>query len=299
MRSVWTFLAVTLGVAWLAALPAWLDGGNLNAHLAFAGPAMMFTPTLGVLAVWLLERRPAGLARETGLRLGERKSRTVKLFFAGWFAPPVLSAAALAASAALGLVTVDLGGFGLMRQNLPAGLPIDAGTLVLGQVIASVLVAPLVNALLAFGEEWGWRGWLLPRLLPLGLWPALLLSGVIWGGWHAPLTLLGYNYPRLGPWAALMFIGFCVVSGVLLGWLRLRSGSVWPAVVAHGSINATAGYPVLFGSAQDPPDLAVAGLIGVVGWVVLALLGAVVVRLRPPASGRSDNLLVEATERSR
>src|SRR5690606_34125956 len=50
--------------------------------------------------------------------------------------------------------------------------------------------------------------------------PAILLSGVIWGLWHAPLTLLGYNYARLGAWAAPAFVGFCVIAGAVLAWLR-------------------------------------------------------------------------------
>ena len=42
----------------------------------------------------------------------------------------------------------------------------------------SLLIAPGINAIFAFGEEWGWRGFLLPKLLPLGQWPALLLAGI-------------------------------------------------------------------------------------------------------------------------
>ncbi|GAA2779405.1 CPBP family intramembrane glutamic endopeptidase [Saccharopolyspora taberi] len=301
MRDVWIFVVVALGSAWLIALPPWLDGGNLAAHMPFAGMAMMFAPTLAVLVVWLVNGRPAGLARETGLLLGERKGRTVGLLFAGWFAPPLLSAVAVALSAALGLLTLDIGGFSLVRQQIPAGMPIDAGSLVVLQLVLSVFLAPLLNAVPAFAEEWGWRGWLLPKLLPLGMWPAMLLSGVIWGVWHAPLTLLGYNYPELGAGAALMTVGFCVLSGALIGWLRLRSGSVWPAALAHGSVNATAGWPVLLGSAQEPPNMVVSGLVGLVGWAVLAAVIAVVFRLRPlpQASAASDNLQVGAIERSR
>ena len=49
--------------------------------------------------------------------------------------------------------------------------------------IFTLLMAPL-----AFGEEWGWRGYLLPHLLPLGQWPAFLIGGVIWGLWHIPVV---------------------------------------------------------------------------------------------------------------
>src|SRR5436305_814196 len=72
--------------------------------------------------------------------------------------------------------------------------------------LQALLLTPL-----AFGEQWGWRGYLLPRLLPLGQWPALLLSGAIWGLWHAPVILLGYNYPQHPILGVLVMVGTCAV----------------------------------------------------------------------------------------
>ncbi|MER6990441.1 CPBP family intramembrane glutamic endopeptidase [Saccharopolyspora hirsuta] len=282
-RDLWVFLAVALGGAWLVAAPLWL---GLTSSIALTGSAMMLTPTLGVLAVRLLDRRTSARqwARDTGLTFGPRPRRTVALLVAAWFGTAVLSAAAVAVSAALGLLAVDLDGFSLFASALGGlDVPLDVGALVAIQLVAMLLIAPLINSVLAFGEEWGWRGWLLPALAERGTWPALLISGVIWGVWHAPLTLLGYNYANLGPWAALMFTGTCVLFGILLGWLRLRSGSIWPAVVGHGAINASAGLPMLLGSAEEPPNLALAGLTGVVGWVLMALLAAVLLRRWPTA----------------
>jgi len=74
-----------------------------------------------------------------------------------------------------------------------------------------------------------------------------------------------------------------VVLSVLFGWLRLRSESVWPAAVAHGCLNATAGLALLFSTAGQPVDNATTGLLGWTGWVVLAaaFLGvAAIVRRR-------------------
>ena len=70
-------------------------------------------------------------------------------------------------------------------------------------------------------------------------------------------------------------IGGCMAWGVLLGWLRLRSASVWPAVLAHGSLNAAAGLIVIFAASQ--PDLALAGPLGLAGWIVAAAVIAVLV----------------------
>ncbi len=118
--------------------------------------------------------------------------------------------------------------------------------------------------------------------------PALLVSGAVWGLLNAPLTLLGYNYPDLGAGATPMFIGFCTVYGVLLGWLRLYSGSIWPAVVSHGALNAITGISFLFGDAQNPPNLAVVGITGAIGWVLIALTSVVLLRVWPVHRRHTD-----------
>src|SRR5699024_12044048 len=91
--------------------------------------------------------------------------------------------------------------------------------------------------------------------------------------------LLGYNFNRpditgLG----LMGLG-CVMLGVLFGWLRLRTGSVWPAVFAHAALNgSTSMLLVLLIDAEAPtPDPALVTLLGAPGWIVYADIIAVLV----------------------
>jgi membrane protease YdiL (CAAX protease family) len=283
------FLLMAFGLSWLFALPMWVSGGSVNSSATVVtGLAMMTTPTLGVLAVWRLQHREVSLrdwARQSGITLGERRSSTLALVAATWIGVPLLTVLAVAVSAAVGVLSVDLDGLSLFRQMLNQAvgqdIPLDPATLVVVQFGAAVLIAPVINAIPALGEEWGWRGWLLPHLLRLGTWRALLLSGAIWGAWHAPLTLRGYNYAELGAWAAPVFVGFCVIFGALLGWLRLTTGSVWPAVIGHAALNAAAGMTFLVGDAADPPNLAIAGITGVVGWVLLAAVAAIVLAVRP------------------
>jgi membrane protease YdiL (CAAX protease family) len=278
------FLAVAFGLSWLIAAPLWFTGGLRSPAFVIVGVAMMTTPSLGVLAVWWTKNRTTGArawARHTGLTFGTSKKRTFILLGIAWIGTPALVIAALAISAALGLVSIGPQNFSLLQlQFAGRKLPISVGTLAL-IVVAAVTIAPFVNAIAAFFEEWGWRGWLLPRLTRFGVLPALLISGVIWGLWHAPLTLLGYNYPQLGAWAAPMFVGTCVLFGILSGWLRLRTGSIWPSVLAHGSLNATAGLPLLLGDAAHPPQLAIVGITGVVGWVLLAAIAVAVLKIWP------------------
>jgi uncharacterized protein len=285
-RPLLIFIVLAFGLSWAAALPIWFDGGLRSPLLVGMATLMMFTPAVGVLGVWAVSRRPfKEWARETGLTLGERKGRTVALVLGAWLGVPVLVFLSMAVSAAVGVGSLDLDRLSVLRaalQGRGVEVPADLGTVAVLQIVVAVLAGPVLNAIPALGEEWGWRGWLVPRLVSTnGVFAGLLLSGAVWGVWHAPLTLLGYNYPRLGSWAALFFIGFCVLAGVLLGWLRLRTGSVWPAVVAHGSLNAVAPAALLLGDAAAPPNEVLAGVAGLVGWVLLALTGAALLRLYP------------------
>lgn len=144
--------------------------------------------------------------------------------------------------------------------------------LVLTQLAMAFGIAPVLNAIPTLGEELGWRGYLLPRLLPLGQWPALLISGAIWGLWHAPVILMGYNYPQHPQLGVLIMIGFCMVWGILFGWLRLSTGSVWPAMLAHGAMNGIARITVLLLQAGTSYDSALAGATGLSAWILPALL---------------------------
>lgn len=88
----------------------------------------------------------------------------------------------------------------------------------------------------AFGEEWGWRGYMMPKLTELmGRPAALVVGGVIWGLWHAPLTVSGHNFstdtnPVL---AILLMCLFCVLMNIFLTLLTERTRSIWPASLCH------------------------------------------------------------------
>ncbi|MFE7195653.1 CPBP family intramembrane glutamic endopeptidase [Microbacterium oxydans] len=274
------FVAVSFALAWLVALPLWLGDGLADPMSVFLLPIMMFTPAIAALVVTFLMRVPARgrRARFLGLWPLRPAKRVIWLMVVGWLAPPLLVALGIVLSAALGFVQLDLtfAAFAAeLEKAVPAGTPLPPVQVIVFAQLAMIPVGGLFNSLFAFGEELGWRGWLLPALRPLGTWPALILSGVLWGLWHSPIILLGYNFGRTDITGVLFMVGGCVAWGILLGWLRLRSGSVWPAVIAHGSLNAAAGMIMIFAAAQ--PDLALAGPLGVASWVVIAAVVVVLV----------------------
>ena len=129
-----------------------------------------------------------------------------------------------------------------------------------------------MNAFVTFGEEWGWRGFLLPKLLPLGQWPALLLTGVLSGLWYSPVVLLGYDYPFHPKFGVILMTIYCVIFGILLGWLRLETGSVWPAAIGHGALNAVGGFSYVVGSADQTIDTAHVTILGWTGWILPLLV---------------------------
>jgi uncharacterized protein len=146
-------------------------------------------------------------------------------------------------------------------QAAAAGTPLPFGVqmLLLVQVVQGLLLSPVLNAIFTLGEEFGWRAYLLPKLMVLGWRRASLLTGVIWGLWHWPILAMGYNYGLAyagAPWLGmLLFVWFTTIFGVMIGWLTLRGKSVWPAVIGHGALNGIAALPGFFIQGSPNPLL--------------------------------------------
>ncbi|MBC7724595.1 MAG: CPBP family intramembrane metalloprotease [Burkholderiaceae bacterium] len=281
-RAVVIFLLIAFGLSWLVTLPLYLSGDGL-AHPLFMviAAVMMYTPAVAAFVVVLFVRRPRSIPRLLGLAPLRPLWRTAGLSAIALVGFPLLAFLAMLLGQAMGLIRLDLVNFSGFTALLEAnGVPDLTRDTVLLIVIAQVAFIPLnavFSSIAAFGEEIGWRGWLLPNLLPLGTWPALVLSGAVWGLWHTPLILLGYNYGLADVRGVLLMVGWCVLLGILIGWLRLRSASVWPSVFAHGAVNAaTSALAIAFVAVESTgaaePDPAIFGtILGWSGWIVLAV----------------------------
>ena len=278
--AILTYVVLAFGLAWLVVLPLWLGTGLREPYAVPLMSVMMYTPAIALLLV-LVVLRPiprGGRLRFLGLWPLRPARRVVWMSVIGLLVPPLLVLASTAVAVLCGWLRVDLVGFsgfaGLIAEKVPAGTPLPpVGVLIVAQAASIPVAAATVNAIAAFGEELGWRGFLVPALRRWGTWPALLVSGLIWGIWHAPIILLGYNFGRADLTGVLLMTGGCVVLGVLFGWLRLRSASIWPAVFAHGAFNASAAMYLWFFAAGSAPDPALVLPLGASGWIV----GAVVI----------------------
>lgn len=289
--SLVIFGLVSFAGAWLVCIPLWQNGGGITSPLLGAtASAMMFTPLVAVVITWLVTRPRGGrslreLAWTTGLSFGPNRRRTAAVIAAVWVGIPVFVVITTLICALLGLYRLDLETFSLLGEEyrLKTGKAPNPQAMLITS-IGAVALTPLLNALPSFGEELGWRGWLFPNLLRYGPWAAILITGAVWGLWHAPLTLLGYNYAMLGPWSALMFIPFCIAFGAVLAWTRWFTGSVWPAVVGHGVFNGSTGLVLLLGASGQQVNFALVGPISVVGIVLFAIIAAVLFAVTRPGA---------------
>jgi len=294
-KAICLFYGVAFALGLSISLPLWESGQGLLLPTArILLTAIMFAPAAGVLVVRLfLPKSVVPMVQTTGLGIG-RWPQSLGYWLFGWFGLTLIGLATPFIGALLGMFHLDLetySGYHHLLLQRPGGaaalarFPVQ--TLVLIQ-LGSLLIAPGINAIFAFGEEWGWRGFLLPKLLPLGQLPALLLTGVLWGLWHSPVILLGDNYPFHPKFGIILMTIFCVIFGVLLGWLRLATGSIWPAAIGHGALNAVGGFPYVVADADQTIDTAHVTILGWTGWILplLVILLLVVLKRLPVAKPR-------------
>jgi CAAX protease family protein len=111
-------------------------------------------------------------------------------------------------------------------------------TFVINLAVAATIVT-VYSVRTAAGEEIGWRGYMLTRLIDAG-WPKpILTSGLIWGLWHVPLIMGGVYLVGPPPvLAAVLWMVTATAFSFVFARLRLETGSVWPAITLHSAWNA-------------------------------------------------------------
>jgi uncharacterized protein len=149
-----------------------------------------------------------------------------------------------------------------------------------GRLIGFLIQVVLFTFTLVLGEEIGWRGYLLPMLLSVGWTRALVLVGLIHAAWHMPMIFLTPLYHSAGSRLIVLplFVGTIVAASFFLGYLRIYTGSVWPASIGHSVHNAAWGtlaaftatsYPVVVNEylAGDNGILILVGVVVAAIWV--------------------------------
>lgn len=277
-RKISIFLGLTFLVCWLI-LPIYFAlGGKFNSpYTVIVLLLYMFVPmTMAIVVQKIIYHAP--LREPFGIWF-----KPNRWFLYAWLVPPLLGIATLGMSLLVPGIRFTPGMDGMferyasqlspeqlqaMRDSM-ASLPLHPFWL---SVIQGLIAGITINAVAGFGEELGWRGLLQKELEPLGFWKSSLLIGVIWGIWHAPIILQGYNYPQHPVLGVLMMTIFTTLFAPLISFARVKSKSVIAAAIMHGTLNGTAGLAIILIAGGD--DLTT-GLLGLPGFTVMAMANVI------------------------
>ena len=139
-------------------------------------------------------------------------------------------------------------------------------------IIQGLIAGLTINAVAGFGEESGWRGFMVREYKHLNFWNASLRIGIIWGIWHAPLIVMGHNYPEHNLIGIGMMTVWCILLSPLFLYVRLKTRSVIAASIMHGTLNASAGIPILYLTGGNDLTLGVTGFSGFIALAMVILL---------------------------
>jgi uncharacterized protein len=270
------FLILTFVITYLLAGIYKLIGGDITNRIGFAllGVIIMFIPSISAIIIKKFihhEKLKADLLISFKIN---------KWFFLAWLIIPVIMFFSLGISLLFSdvIYSPEMSGYIKRFESLltPAQiehmknslvtLPINPIWLIL---IQGLIAGVTINAIAAFGEELGWRGFLLKEFKEMHFFKAGFIIGFIWGIWHAPLILMGWNYPQHPQIGVLMMTIFCIFLTPLFLYITIKSKSVIAAAILHGTLNGT--YPISLILTDGGNDLTV-GLTGLAGFIALTIV---------------------------
>ncbi len=236
---------------------------------------VMLVPTLGVVITRLVTHE--GFADAW---IAPHIKGNIKYYLIAWFGPAVLTIIGAVIYFLMFPEEYDSQMSNAIQIYADQGIQFTTQQLriaTVSQLVTAVVIAPVLNCITCFGEEWGWRGYLVPKLSErMSFAPMALISGLIWGLWHAPLIAMGHNYgtdytgaPYLG---ILGMCIFCIVMGTIFSYLCLRTKSCIPGVIGHGALNGFAQAGIIFSKDGGNPFIGPAptGVIGGIGFIIAA-----------------------------
>ncbi|MBP5384949.1 MAG: CPBP family intramembrane metalloprotease [Lachnospiraceae bacterium] len=272
-------LALTILLISSVCLPAVRDNKDSGSILYTAiAKAAMLMPALAVVITRFLTKE--GFANH---HLRFRLNRhTAKYYLLAWFFPAVLIVAGAALYFGIFPDLFDWDMSYYMNNVTESGTVVTVEALrktFISQTIAGVILGPVLNCITCFGEEWGWRGYLLPklrRLMPTI--PAVLLTGVVWGLWQIPSIVAGFTYGKEYegyPFCGIfMMLLFCIASGMFLSFVSVFADSCIPAIIAHAAFTATASFAIHFAKNGGTPLFgpSITGIYAMIPTIVTAVI---------------------------
>lgn len=251
-----------------------LSGGNYSGVSGTVlATAYMFVPFIAALVV------SRGIHKENIKKTFLISFKINKWFFIGWLLFPLLSFLTLGISLLFPGIeySPEMSGMldrfeGIMTpeqlEEMQASIDNMPFHPIWMALLQGLVAGATVNAVFGFGEEAAWRGYLLHLWKHLNFWKTSVYIGFIWGIWHAPLILMGHNYPQHPQIGVLMMIAWCILLTPVFIYLTLKAKSVIAAAVMHGTLNASVGIAIMV--IEGGNDLTT-GMTGLPGFIALGI----------------------------
>lgn len=272
LKSVVWFIVLTFGVTYAVEYALIADGLRFDNMVAQSSPALWLVATMwipglvGLFVTLFVEKRSfKELGDSLLLRIG-----SIGPYFLTFFIAPLIFFAIYLLTWALGW-----SGFDPLMNGLAelSGEKISQKSILEIMLPLSIFLGPLINFLFGLGEEIGWRGFLLPRLMVLGKPGAYTALAILWGLWHAPLIQAGFNYPGYPTGGIFMMCALTFAFGFFLNEMTLHYRSCILAGFIHGAVNAQ-GYGIWAWIFPDINPLlgGGTGAVAVAVWLTVSLM---------------------------
>lgn len=250
IKRLFIYLVLSFGLTWIIFFAFILtghkwDGSNPRLE-SFSALGMLMPFLAHVLTRWITKEGFALTGKDSmmlGIRLKDKKwvyyvfaMLVPWVYFEIWHALALLISPEMFDPEYYKVIGIE--------KNLVWLMPLN------GVVTGSVI------SFAALGEEGGWRGYMMPKLIKLvGIKKAVLIGGIIWGLWHAPLTCIGHNfgteYPGFPYLGILVMCIDCTLMGIMLTYITVKSGSIWPATIMHAVNNTNPSILAFFMNTEN------------------------------------------------
>lgn len=258
-KGVIYFVLITFCITYLIDVFIFLNGGLKYKNIFLFLILMMFIPLVVSIILTKLYLKRSFFS--FGIKIGTG----LKYYIVAYVYPLIVLG--------LGILLFLLMGFGRLNTNLDLIFPPQYGIPKYIYLVTYALAPIFPNSIFAFGEEYGWRGYLQDLLLEkFSIYKTLILTGIIWGLWHAPLIAMGYNYNQYPLAGIFLFVLWTILIGIFFGWLKIKSKSVLPVALGHGALNAFLGFGIIFAQTNNQLLGVPFGLPGLLAFLIIAII---------------------------
>lgn len=274
MKRLVIFLGLAFVLTWAVEFALMANGGLANPYALVVLSGIMLIPAISVVITRLITKEGF---KNFGLK--PHFKGNIRYYLMAWFGPPLII---FLGALIYFLVfpshfdpTMSVMAAQYQAQDIDATTQMLTGILI-AQLLIGLFVGPALNIITTLGEEIGWRGYLLPKLMEIvTARKAIVISGVIWGLWHAPIIAQGHNYGLdylFYPWGGILaMVVFCFFAGSFLSYLAIKTKSVLPAAIVHGALNGFVAFSIWFTIGQASPFVGPlpVGIIGGLGFIIV------------------------------